>query len=130
MEHRWGKRTPVEVGVTLHPAVGGVARGRIANVSPSGALVLTDLHVPVLTRVLVEIPGADSPPEAVSAYVARQTSHGLGLEWTEFSPPAIATLLSRAAAKLGRNAEPHPQQDGRRRNHALGGGIFEQQPWR
>ena len=134
MEHRWGKRSLLDVGVTLHPGSGSVAQGRITNLSPSGALVLTDLRVPAFTQMMVEIKSvasSDSPPAMLSAYVVRHAPHGLALEWTEFSPPAVATLLSRPAATLGRNAEQHPNQDSRRRNHALGGGgPFDQRDWR
>jgi hypothetical protein len=105
MEHRWGRRARVDMGITLHPGFGAVARGRLTNVSLSGALVRTEMRLPTFTRVVVELPSQDSNPESgdgaaamLGAYVVRDAPDGFGLEWTEFSPPAIAALLYRAAA--------------------------------
>lgn len=110
MEHRWGRRARVDMGITLHPGFGKVARGRLANVSLSGALVRTDMRLPTFTRVLVELPSqdsslesADGAPALLPAYVVREASDGFGVEWTEFSPPAIAALLYRAATGHGRS---------------------------
>lgn len=111
MEHRWGRRSTVNVAVTLHSGAGRVIRGRLANVSLSGALVLTDARLPAFTQLVVELESAhpgESPPETIPAFVVREASRGVALEWTEFSPPAITALLRRPAATLGRNAEEHP----------------------
>jgi hypothetical protein len=106
MEHRWGRRARVDLGIALHPGFGAVARGRLTNVSLSGALVRTDLRLPTFAQVIVELVPQDSSDgraEMISAYVAREAPDGFGLEWTEFSPPAIAALLYRAAAGHGRS---------------------------
>ena len=104
MEHRWGRRARVDMGITLHPGFGTVSRGRLANVSLSGALVRTDMRLPTFTRVVVELPSQDSGGTAamIAAYVAREAPEGLGVEWTEFSPPAITALLYRTVAGHGR----------------------------
>jgi hypothetical protein len=116
MEHRWGRRARVDMGITLHPGSGSVALGRLANVSLSGALVRTDMRLPTFTRVVVELPsqGAghqanDRAPAMLSAYVVREAPDGIGVEWTEFSPPAVAALLYRAAA-----SQPHAPASARR----------------
>jgi PilZ domain len=129
MEHRWGARTALDLPVTLYAGLGAIARGRIANASLSGALVCTDVQLPLLARVRVEVDDdyTSCAPHLVEAYVVRRSAVGLGLEWTDFSPPAIAALLGRGA---------RPQVAGQRGfllgNHASGTAVgrrrFEQRP--
>ncbi len=124
MEHRWGRRSAANVAVTLHSGAGSAVRGRIVNVSLSGALVSTDVRLPAFTQLIVELESprpSDSPVEAISAFVVRDSPRGVALEWTEFSPPAIAALLRRPAAKLSRDAEPQTNQNCRPRSHSMDG---------
>ena len=131
MEHRWGKRSSVDIPVVLHAGSGSRIRGRMANLSLSGALVLTDVRLPVFSQVMLELEGlwsnAEMPP--IAAYVARAANGGIGLEWDEFSPLPIAELLSPAAATLPAHDELCPQHDGRLRS-VLVGGPFERRLWR
>jgi hypothetical protein len=124
MEHRWGKRSTLDIGVRLHLGSGVVDTGRIANASLSGALVRTTRRLPAFTRVVVEFERGSSRQSAqrrAPAYVVRMASEGLGLEWYEFAPPAVAALLGPIAAR-SRNAgartmetralaREHPQLD-------------------
>jgi len=101
MEHRWGKRSALDIPVRLRLRSGAVDAGRIANASLSGVFVRTPARLPVFTHVLVELEvgGAQqSRPHCIPAYVVRAAPDGVGLEWSEFAPPAIATLLARTIA--------------------------------
>jgi PilZ domain len=122
MEHRWGKRSTLDIGVGLHLGSGAVDAGCIANASLSGAFVRTTRRLPAFTRVVVEFEGGSSrqsAPRCAPAYVVRTAPEGLGLEWYEFAPPAVAALLGPIAARSrnagARTAEAlareHPQLD-------------------
>jgi hypothetical protein len=107
MEHRWGKRAVLDIGVSLRLGSGTVDTGRLANASLSGAFLRTARRLPAFTRVVVELDSGtarQSAPQRVPAYVVRTAPDGLGLEWHEFAPPAIATLLARTIAVRSRSA--------------------------
>jgi hypothetical protein len=107
MEHRWGKRSALDVAVRLRRGSGAVDTGRIANASLSGVFVRTTTRLPVFTRVLVELDGSgarQSAPERIPAYVVRAAPDGLGLEWSEFAPSAVDLLSARTIAVRSRNA--------------------------
>jgi hypothetical protein len=116
MEHRWGKRSALDIGVGLHLGSGAVDMGRIANASLSGAFVCTTRRLPAFTRVVVEFEGGGSSrqgaPRCVPAYIVRTAPDGQGLEWYEFAPPAVAALLGPIAARSrntgARTAENEP----------------------
>jgi hypothetical protein len=98
MEHRWGSRSALDTEVRLRLICGAADAGRIKNASLSGALVRTARRLPVFARVLVEFERGSTrgrERECVPAYVVRAAPDGVGLEWSEFAPPAIATLLER-----------------------------------
>jgi hypothetical protein len=107
MEHRWGKRFPLNAAVKLRLRTGAVVAGGIANASLSGAFVQTTSRLPIYTYVLLELDsdGAQqSGPECIPAYVVRAAPDGVGLEWSEFAPPAVVARLPgrrRDRAKLG-----------------------------
>jgi hypothetical protein len=113
MEHRWGTRAPVNVAVTLQLHSGALKPGRIANLSLSGALVRTEARLRPLSRVVVMLSPGDSEEgslEKVAAYVVRETLGGVGIEWSEFAPPAICALLAEATATrvTPKNIAPYP----------------------
>jgi hypothetical protein len=108
MEHRWGKRSALDIGIRLHLGSGEADTARIANASLSGAFVSTTRRLPAFTRVVVEIPaasGSRDAPRRVPAYVVRTTPDGLGLEWQEFAPPAIISLLGRFRRRESQGSE-------------------------
>jgi hypothetical protein len=58
--------------------------GQLCNVSATGAFVQTKLELPLLSPVRVERISGPSPtsyPCAGRAYVVRQVSAGVGIEW-------------------------------------------------
>jgi len=133
VEHRWGKRVPLDLAVTLHLSSGAVAYGRMVNASLSGALVRTNARVAPLSRVVMELDSdawQHARPLLIPAYAIREAADWVALEWTEFSPPALAALLSRPTDRLAANAKLHPDENEGCAIPSLRGGLFEQQPWR
>jgi hypothetical protein len=89
----------MSVAVGLRAGSGPATPGRINNASLSGAFVRTSSDFRVFAHVLLEIEGSPVKSQPIDAYVVRVTPEGLGLEWAEFAPPAIAALLARASAR-------------------------------
>src|SRR5262245_55801176 len=83
MEHRWGHREEVMIPVRLrwrqHRAA---ARGRITNISTSGAWIGTAAAVPALTPIEIEMALGNTTP-AVAGHVVRRGQGGVGVEWRE-----------------------------------------------
>jgi hypothetical protein len=112
MEHRWGERFPVELAVRLHSGSTTVLNSWLTNASVSGALIDTQVRLPVFSHVIVEFDVSRRSGVAgqrVPAYVVRHASEGLGLEWQEFAPRPIVSLLETTLR--GRHAiltaQPH-----------------------
>jgi hypothetical protein len=104
MEHRWGERFPVELVVRLHSASTTILNSRLTNASVSGALIHTDIRLPVFSHVVVEFDVARRSGvsgQRVPAYVARHAADGLGLEWQEFAPRPIVNLLETTLRGVG-----------------------------
>jgi hypothetical protein len=102
MEHRWGERVAVDIPVRItgHPFT--VRTGRLSNLSVSGAFILADVDVRLLSRILVAVelprrPKREAP--MIPAFVARKLKDGIGIEWCEFKPPAINRLLQIYTAR-------------------------------
>ena len=102
MEHRWGQRTSVDVVVRLIGSPGAIGMGRLLNVSATGAFVQTELQLPPLTPVRVESiagPLPASHPCAGRAYVVRQVSTGVGIEWVAVAFDRVRVTNSRLAER-------------------------------
>ncbi len=102
MEHRWGERVGVDVAVriTAHPFA--VRRGRLVNVSVSGASITADFGLRPLSRIEVVVdtlPRARCEAPSIAAYVTRVSKDSIGIEWCEFAPPAITELLQSLASR-------------------------------
>lgn len=99
MEHRWGTRRTLDVGVKLHTRSGLPAFGRLLNASSSGAYVATGIKLPVMTRVQVAL-GWDSRQRGgrnrITAYVVRVDARGLGIEWQEFGSLTLTPAVTAA----------------------------------
>jgi hypothetical protein len=80
----------------LHSGSTTVLNSWLANASVSGALIDTDIRLPVFSHVIVEFDVArrlGPAGQRVPAYVVRHAPEGLGLEWQEFAPRPIVSLL-------------------------------------
>ena len=101
MEHRWGQRRNTFIDVRILPAGPRAARyGRLLEVSSSGALIQTDLPLPPLTRVTLEI-----SPEALRTgtallrlpgCVVRNIKGAIAVEWCEPIREVSALLTDRS----------------------------------
>jgi hypothetical protein len=103
MEHRWGLRRRVYRSVHVW-TVGRVASvGRLRDVSISGAFVETSLPVQPLSRVRFQFkPTAHEARSrcTADAQVVRLENHGFAVEWCEFAPPAVRSLIRTARAEM------------------------------
>lgn len=72
--------------------------GGLRNVSMSGALLETELALPLFARITVAVLLDDgSRCEEFSASVVRQDAHGVGIEWTDPVSGSICCALGCAA---------------------------------
>ncbi len=92
MEHRWGNRVSVDVPVGLRCRASAEAEARIVNISRSGALIRTHLSLTVLARVDIHLNG-----HAISSFVTRVESAGIGVEWCEPSPKILRIVFESVA---------------------------------
>jgi len=61
MEHRWGDRQHVILGVRLYGPGQVCATGRLTDISLSGAYVRTTSRLAVMSQVTLEVDERDSP---------------------------------------------------------------------
>ena len=107
MEHRWGHRREVSRAVQIGTRGGVVARGRICNVSISGAFVATLLPVRLYAYVTIHISAmvhGKRSATALEAQVVRRSAEGIGVEWCELAPEAIRSLLMVPTFRITRVA--------------------------
>jgi hypothetical protein len=119
MDNRLGERVPINLAIRLvstRPRSIGV--GLLRNLSRSGAFIGNcDLQLFSLIHVVLHPHQGATDEDAVAAYVTRAGEGGIGVEWCEFAPPAVADLLQTAlaaSAALGerqRDSTDPTQQD-------------------
>ena len=123
MEHRWGRRTAVDVGVSIHYRPLGRVRGRLRNLSSGGAFVQTSQPLPTNARVEIVIAtGADGTAQIhrLEGVVVRTAKTGVGVMFFQFHRPDFETLLLRLQASTiratpastfdAKASKPHPHQ--------------------
>jgi len=96
MEHRWGHRREVSRAVQLETRGGVIARGRITDVSISGAFLSTHLPISLYSYVQVQFAAmlhGKRTKLSVEGQVVRKESTGIGIEWCEFAPEAVRALM-------------------------------------
>lgn len=101
MEHRWGLRRIVDVGVKVSDPSHESIRGRMLDASASGAYVATGARLPIMARVRIALEwGATGRGNHhhIPAYVVRTDVRGIGIEWQEFAPPSVLALLDSLEA--------------------------------
>jgi PilZ domain len=112
MEHRWGHRREISRPVQLGIRGGVSARGRICNVSISGAFIVSPLPIAHFAYVHVQFTAmidGQRKVTSVEAQVVRKDSTGFGVEWCEFAPAAVRALVM---VPPFRSPEPaHPAWD-------------------
>lgn len=106
MEHRWGIRRTLDVGVKLHVPRRPPGFGRLLNASSSGAYVATRAKLPIMSRVHIAL-GWDGSQGGgrlrIAAHVVRVDARGIGIEWAELAPAPVLALID-----LLETASPSP----------------------
>ena len=103
MEHRWGNRHEISRPVRLGTRGGIAARGRICNISLSGAYVVSPLPVSLFSYVRVQFTAmlnGKRTGAAVEGQVVRKDATGIGIEWSEFAPAAVRALVMAPPFRL------------------------------
>jgi hypothetical protein len=109
MEHRWGHRREINKPVHLGTRGGRVARGRICNVSISGAFVVSALPLTLYSYVQVQFTATVEgrrTTTSVEGQVVRKDAVGFGIEWCEFAPQVVRALFMVPPFRAA--APPHP----------------------
>lgn len=98
MEHRWGQRVPAAIEVRLACRPYAIGAGRIRDASMSGAFISTDLELPLLARVRVEIDvelwNGRMQTRKLLAHVVRRDATGIGVEWCALAPAGLHEVLA------------------------------------
>jgi hypothetical protein len=95
MEHRWGRRQSTDVRVRF-VSQAKIGTECLSNVSVSGAFMKTKVHLRLLS--VLNLSSASHSRKArgkgVAAFVVRQDSTGVGLEWCEAGHTSIEARLA------------------------------------
>ena len=121
MEHRWGHRREIARAVRLETRTGTIARGRISNVSLSGAFVVSTLPVTVYSYIhirFIALSGRQRATQAIAVegQVIRKDATGFGIEWCEFAPDCVRALVM--APPFPATEPPHFSWELARRHHS------------
>jgi hypothetical protein len=107
MDNRLGERVPISLVIRLvSTRPRSIVVGLLKNLSRSGALIVNcDLQLFSLIHVVLQSHQGSNDEESVAAYVTRACDDGIGVEWCEFAPFAVADLLRTVLASSGAFAE-------------------------
>jgi hypothetical protein len=109
MEHRWGHRHEVSRPIRLGNRSGVMARGRICNVSISGAFIVSPLPVALFSHVQVQFRAmvdGRRTSTTVEGQVVRKDTTGFGIEWSEFAPEVVRALVMVPPFRASEPAQP------------------------
>ena len=110
MEHRWGHRRDINRTVQLETRGGVASRGRLTNVSISGAFVKTALPAPLFSHIRLQFTGMvhdKRTPISLEGQVVRKDEGGFGVEWSEFAAEAVKALVLVPPYRQTEPAGPH-----------------------
>lgn len=116
MEHRWGRRVPLDIPVRLIGEPHAPVLGRMENVSVSGAFIQVADREPLSVRLEVEVILPDrsrQKAERVTAYVTRRNGTGVGIEWRDLAPAAVRVLLTAPVRRAARTRSIRTTDDAR-----------------
>jgi hypothetical protein len=107
MEHRWGRRVPVDLDVQIFADPASAGWGRLRDISISGGFIETALRTPVLSALCMTVPATRyGDASVVHAAVVRNDVDGVGVEWFDGAADAVAALMQEAAGWLVRTRAP------------------------
>jgi hypothetical protein len=102
MEHRWGRRVPVQLPVRIRSLDGGTpAAGHMVNLSVSGALIATEHDAGAFSGVEIAVNN-----DWVLSWVTRRDPGKLAVEWMVMAPQSVIRQLE--VAELTRTAAREP----------------------
>jgi hypothetical protein len=101
MEHRWGRRQSTDLRVRFVSRT-KFGTGCLSNVSVSGAFLKTRVHLRLLSVLNLSFASHSRKAKAksVAAFVVRQDSAGVGLEWCEAGQTSIEARLALVAGEV------------------------------
>ena len=101
MERRYGQRRSSSLAVTLRTKQGTAVEGQVYEISSSGALVATPWPAKLNSRVLLQFKVRHPNPKGTVAWaeVVRRAPNGFAVEWEEFSPPVVRSILRELRSK-------------------------------
>jgi hypothetical protein len=97
VEHRWGKRVPLELTVTLDWGMSKGVVGRLRDVSVSGVYIEGGRLIPLWAEVDVEFQGLTGKQgewDRVKGCVVRSEPDGVAVEWADFAPRAVRRVVA------------------------------------
>lgn len=99
MEHRCGTRYPIELEVYVCVHAGAVSSiGHLSNISLSGGFLSTRLPARPLARISLRlVDGQRRMGPVLEGHVIRQSAAGLGIEWSEYAPSLVRTLIGETS---------------------------------
>jgi len=101
MERRYGQRRASKLPVTLRTKQGQAIEGQVYEISSSGALVAARWPAKLNSQVLLQfrMPHSNTKKAAAWAEVIRHAPKGFAVEWEEFSPPVVRSILRELRAR-------------------------------
>jgi hypothetical protein len=109
MEHRCGQRVRLDSIVSVTDGSGWSVSARVRDISASGAFLECTAPRATVTRVLVELRDGRRAI-ALAGDVVRRAHDGIGIEWGDFAPAAVTSLLQGAVPEpLRRRAGTAPR---------------------
>lgn len=100
-EIRWGERLAVDLPVRIHAHDGAPTMGRLRNLSISGALIETDVTLPVRSAVTIAVAAPDARGEqsmTLEAAIVRSEPGAIGVEWRDMACQPLVDLLQHRRA--------------------------------
>jgi len=95
MEHRWGRRQSTDLRVRF-VSLTKIGTGCLSNISVTGAFMKTKVHLRLLSVLNLSVASRSrtAKGKSVPAFVVRQDSAGVGLEWCEAGQTSIEARLA------------------------------------
>jgi hypothetical protein len=108
MEHRWGRRQSTDLKVRFVSRT-KIGTGCLSNVSVTGAFMKTKAHLRLLSVLNLSSPQSKkAKSKGVTAFVVRQDSAGVGLEWCEAGHGSIEARLALLVDESPDSKADHP----------------------
>jgi hypothetical protein len=98
MEHRWGRRQSTDLRVRFVSRT-KIGTGCLSNISVTGAFMKTKVQLRLLSVLNLSVASRSrtAKGKGVPAFVVRQDSAGVGLEWCEAGQTSIEARLALLA---------------------------------